>query len=147
MADAAHHRALERMYLAAPCNAYFKPAISIGDGTCEVRIAAREDLFHAARAVHGSVYFKVMDDAAYFATSSVVEDAFVVTVTFNVSFLRPITSGELVCRGNVVHTTKKLVLAETIVTDSDDHVIARGSGTFMRTATPLDAKLGYVRAL
>jgi uncharacterized protein (TIGR00369 family) len=131
------------MYLAAPCNVYFKPRITIGDGTCEVGIPVREDLFHAARAVHGSVYFKAMDDAAFFAASSVIDDMFVVTVSFNVTFHRPVTKGELVCAGKVVQSTKQLVFAEAVVTDSDGRTVARGNGTFVRSSIPLGKDLGY----
>lgn len=143
MASDAHHRALERMYLAAPCNVYFKPRITIGDGVCEVGIPVREDLFHAAHAVHGSVYFKAMDDAAFFAAHSVVDDMFIVTVSFNVTFHRPVTKGELVCKGRVVQSTKQLVFAEAEVFDSDNRTVARGSGTFVRTTIALSKDLGY----
>ena len=33
--------------------------------------------------MHGSVYFKALDDAAYFAVSSLVTDYLLVTVSFN----------------------------------------------------------------
>jgi acyl-coenzyme A thioesterase PaaI-like protein len=34
---------------------------------------------HSIHAVHGSVYFKALDDAAFFAVNSLVEDVFVLT--------------------------------------------------------------------
>ncbi len=46
-------------------------------------------LHHAGGAVHGANYFKAMDDAAFFAANSLVDDVFVLTVSFNVYFLRP----------------------------------------------------------
>jgi hypothetical protein len=55
-----HYRRLERLYLAAPTNAYYKPTVHIAHGTAEVRIQIRPDFFHAAAAVHGSVYFKLL---------------------------------------------------------------------------------------
>ena len=74
-----HFRRLERMYRAAPANEYFRPDISIEEGTAEVRLVVRPDFFHAASAVHGSVYFKLLDDATFFAASSLVDDVFVLT--------------------------------------------------------------------
>jgi acyl-coenzyme A thioesterase PaaI-like protein len=41
----------------------------------------------------GSVYFKMLDDAAFFAVNSIVEDVFVYTVSLNVQLLRPVASG------------------------------------------------------
>src|SRR5437660_10506789 len=78
-----HFRKLERMYAAAPINQYFRPALTVSEGRAEVTMAVQSDFFHAARAVHGSVYFKAMDDAAFFAVNSLVSDVFVLTVTFN----------------------------------------------------------------
>ncbi|HYC61743.1 MAG TPA: hypothetical protein VEK79_19470 [Thermoanaerobaculia bacterium] len=67
MDDTAEHwRRLEKLYLTAPTNAYYKPAIRIGNGICEIEVDARPDFHHAAHAVHGSVYFKLLDDADYF---------------------------------------------------------------------------------
>ncbi len=59
-----HHRKLERLYAAAPTNVYYRPIISVGAGVAEIQIDVRADFFHAAAAVHGSVYFKLLDDAA-----------------------------------------------------------------------------------
>ena len=52
-----HYRRLERMYLSAPANEYFRPKIRIGEGTAEVWLTGRPDFFHAASAVNGSVYW------------------------------------------------------------------------------------------
>lgn len=58
MKNEAHFRALERMCRAAPINEIFKPQIGVSEGAAEIEIEVRETLFHAAGAVHGSVYFK-----------------------------------------------------------------------------------------
>ena len=77
-----HYRKLERMYLGASINDYFRPAMTVSDGSARVVIPVRKDFFHAAGAVHGSVYFKAMDDAAFFAAASIVADVFVLTASF-----------------------------------------------------------------
>ena len=132
------------MYHAAPANVYFQPKMSVGEGGAEVRVAVRPDFFHAARAVHGSVYFKILDDATFFAASSLVTDVFVLTVSFNLYLLRPVTEGEMIARGRVVHRSKRLILAEAIATDGRGREIARGSGSFMPSATRLSPDIGYV---
>ena len=131
------------MYLAAPANEYFQPEIRIGEGTAEVRIAVRTDFFHAASAVHGSVYFKLLDDATFFAASSLVEDVFVLTASFNIYFLRPVSSGVMTAIGRVVSRSSRLLIGEGVITDDDGKEVARGSGTFMPSRTKLDARLGY----
>lgn len=131
------------MYAAAPANEYFHPEISVGDGVAEVRLTVRPDFFHAAGAIHGSVYFKLLDDATFFAASSLVPDVFVLTMSFNIYFLRPVTTGELRARGTVVSRSSRLLIGEGVITGDGGKEVARGTGTFMPSRTVLDERLGY----
>jgi len=138
-----HYRKLERLYLTAPVNEYYAPTIHIGDGCAEVVIPVRRDLHHAAHAVHGVAYFKVLDDAAFFAANSLVRDVFVLTTSFNVYFTRPVTEGEMRATGRVVHQSRRLLIAESRVVDSEGRELGRGSGTFMPSRIPLTPDVGY----
>lgn len=138
-----HFRKLERMYAQAPINAYFKPSLIVSEGSAEICIPIRTDFFHAASAVHGSVYFKAMDDAAFFACNSLRSDVFVLTVSFNLYFLRPVSTGEIRSFGRVIRHSSKLLVADAILTDSDGFEIGRGSGTFVPSNIPLNSDVGY----
>jgi uncharacterized protein (TIGR00369 family) len=143
-ADVKHFRALERMYLdAAAINDYFRPEITIGDGAAEVRIEVDPKFFHAAGAVHGSVYFKAMDDAAFFAANSVVADVFVLTTSFNIHLLRPITQGSLIATGVLVSATRSLLVADAELKDERGRLLGRGTGSFMRSRMLLADVPGY----
>jgi uncharacterized protein (TIGR00369 family) len=137
-----HFQALEAMYANGPINRFFRPLIHVGEGAAEIRMAVRADMHHAAHAAHGAVYFKMLDDAAFFAVQSLVTDTFVLTVSFQLYLLAPVADGEMVATGKVVHQTKRLFLAESVVAVGDK-VIARGNGSFMRSGTRLDEKVGY----
>ncbi len=138
-----HFRRLERMYASAPINAFFAPALTVSDGRAEVTISVRPDFFHAAHAVHGSVYFKALDDAAFFAANSVIHAVFVLTVSFNIVLLSPVTRGTLVATGQLVHRSGNLLVAEALLNDDRDRTVARGSGTFMHSKIPLGPAVGY----
>ena len=138
-----HLRKLERMYLGAPANVYFQPRIRIEPGLAEVRLAVRPDFFHAAGAAHGACYFKVLDDATFFAVSSLVEEVFVLTTTFSLYLTRPIDSGEMVATGRVVHRSRRIYVAEGVVVNDEGKEIARGSGTFMPSEKRLTVEMGY----
>jgi len=139
-----HFRRLERMYAAAPINQYFAPRLHIPEaGVAELRLTIRPDFHHAARAAHGAVYFKVLDDATFFAANSLVEDMFVVTVSFNIYLTRPVSEGEIVGRGRVVSRSKRLYLAEGVLEDERGREIARGSGTFMPSTVSLTELSAY----
>jgi len=137
-----HYRKLERMYLSAPVNRIYSPKIQIDEGRAVVEIEVGEQFFHAANAVHGAVYFKALDDAAFFAANSLVTDTFVLTVSFNVYFTRPVSEGTLRGEGRVVSRSKSLVIAEAVLFNGDVEV-ARGSGSFVPSKIELSEKLGY----
>lgn len=139
----AHWRALERMYHGAKINAFFRPSLHIeGEGAATVRMPVRPDMHHAANAAHGAVYFKMLDDAAFFAVQSLVTDVFVLTSSFNLHLLAPVVDGEMVSTGKVVHQSKRLFIAESVL-EVEGKVVARGSGTFLKSSTRLGPDLGY----
>jgi len=131
------------MYASAPLNAHYKPTMHISDGRAEVTIPVRRELFHAANAVHGELYFKCLDDATFFAVNSLVDDVFVLTVSFNLYLTRPISEGEMRATGRVVYRSRQLFVAEAELMDQDGREIGRGSGTFMRSAIRLSPDIGY----
>jgi len=138
-----HYRALEKMYASAPCNQCYEPTIHISHGTAEVVIPMQKKFFHSGGTAHGSVYFKALDDAAYFAVSSLVTDLFVVTASFTVHILRPISQGEMRARGGVVFASEHLFVAESTIFDSRGREIARGSGDFIKSKIKLSLETGY----
>jgi uncharacterized protein (TIGR00369 family) len=132
------------MYLtAATINEYFRPRLTVGDGTAEVGIDVDPKFFHAAGSVHGTVYFKAMDDAAFFAANSLVDDVFVLTTGFNLHLLRPISEGTLIARGTVVSATRSLLIADAELRDDRDRLMGRGTGSFMRSKMKLAEIPGY----
>ena len=64
MTDEQHFLALQNMYKAAPINDFYNPSMTVAKGSATIEIDVKPDFFHAAMAVHGSVYFKMLDDAA-----------------------------------------------------------------------------------
>ena len=128
-----HFRSLERMYLSAKFNEIFRPELTIREGKAEVSFDAGPHLHHAGNAVHGSNYFKALDDAAFFAVNSLVEDVFVLTVTFNIQLLRPISEGRMIAAGKVVNAGRTLWVADSTLVDERGRLLGRGTGTFMRS--------------
>ncbi len=143
MPHAGHYRKLERAYLAAPCNAGLDLALTIEDGRCRIELPVRPGLCHAAGAVHGSWYFKLLDDAAFFAANSQVEDRFLLTASYQVDLFRPVRNGSMVAEGRLIHRSRRLFVAEATVADGRGRLVGRGSGTFVVSEIPLDESVGY----
>lgn len=140
-----HFQKLERMYLSAPINTiiYEGITIRISHEKAELSLAVSEKYFHAAKGMHGSVYFKLLDDAAFFAVNSIVEDVFVYTVSFNIQLLRPFSGGIIKSEGEIKFRSKNVFIADSFLTDENDKIIGRGSGNFMRSRIQLDERIGY----
>jgi uncharacterized protein (TIGR00369 family) len=138
-----HYRKLERMYRRAPINEFFKPEILISHGTAEIKIEVHSRFFHAANAVHGSVYFKSLDDAAFFAVSSLVDDYFVLTSNFNLYLHAPVTAGTMRSVGKVVRGGGSSFLAEAVLYNDQNEEIARGSGMFVKSKIKFVPEMGY----
>ena len=138
-----HFVALENMYLSAPINDIYKPRIDVFEGKSEIEIELNKNFYHAAGAVHGSVYFKMLDDAAFFAANSLEREVFVLTTSFTIYLTRPVSSGIMKSVGEVVNRTKSQFIAESIVYNSEGKEIARGNGIFVRGKFKLADALGY----
>jgi uncharacterized protein (TIGR00369 family) len=131
------------MYLAAPINEIYRPTIKISEGAATIEIALSERFHHSAGAVHGSVYFKMLDDAAFFAAASLEPEFFVLTNSFTTYLTRPVASGRFRSEGTVVNRTRTQFLAEAVVYDEGGREVGRGNGIFVRGRTPLGEASGY----
>lgn len=138
-----HYAALESMYQAAPINTIYQPRMTVTEGAAVIEIDVKPELFHAAHAVHGSSYFKMLDDAAFFAANSLEPDVFVLTTSFTTYITRPISEGKMVAKGKVVNQNKSQFIAEAIVYDGSGIEIGRGNGIFVRSKMRLEDAMGY----
>jgi uncharacterized protein (TIGR00369 family) len=141
----AHYRALESLYRHAPINALFESELEIvEEGLARIRFEIRETVFHAAGAAHGTTYFKMLDDAAFYACNSLVTDRFLLTTAFNLLFTRPLRAGPVVAEGRWASGRRRVLVGEARLIDADGEEAARGTGTFMRSHIPLSTLPGYV---
>lgn len=139
-----HYRKLERMYAAAPINEYFAPRLRVEQGAAELQIDVRPDFHHAAGAMHGVVYFKALDDATFFAANSLVKDVFVLTASFEIEFLKPVTTGTIIARAHVTSEEEKRIVAVGELFDSADRLVGRGVGRFARSRLALTPDVHYL---
>jgi uncharacterized protein (TIGR00369 family) len=140
-----HFRKLERMYLSAPINKelYQGITISISNEKAELTLNVEPKFFHAANAIHGSVYFKMLDDAAFFAVNSIIQDVFVYTVSLNIQLLRPVSQGIIRSVGELKFKSTNLFIADSTLFDENNKLAGRASGNFMKSKIELSREIGY----
>ena len=140
----AHLRALEALYASAPINGLFESRIALPQaGRSRITFRVHSDSFHAAGAAHGTLYFKMLDDAAFYAANGLVSDRFLLTTAFNLHFTKPMKDGEAIAEGRWVSGRRRVFVAEARIVDSTGEECARGTGTFLRSHIALAGLSGY----
>jgi uncharacterized protein (TIGR00369 family) len=141
---AAHFRALESLYRSAPVNQLFESSLEIvEEGYARIHFTLSEAVFHAAGAAHGTIYFKMMDDATFYACNSLVTDRFLLTTAFNLHFTRPLRAGPVIAEGRWVGGRKRVYVGDARLLDGEGEEAARGTGTFLRSHIALSSLPGY----
>ncbi|QFT76380.1 PaaI family thioesterase [Erythrobacter sp. THAF29] len=139
-----HYRALERLYNSAPINRKFASSLEItGEGRSRLTFTVDESAYHAAGAAHGTIYFKMLDDAAFYAANTLATDRFLLTTSFNLHFTKPVRAGEVIAEGRWVSGKRRVFVAESRLIDAEGDEIGRGTGTFMRSRIALSSLDGY----
>ncbi|WBO22594.1 PaaI family thioesterase [Sphingomonas abietis] len=142
--ERAHFAALEGLYAAAPINRLFASRLEVvGPGLSRIHFDVDERVYHAAGAAHGTIYFKMLDDAAFYAANTLVSDRFLLTTAFNLLLTRPVRAGPLIAEGRWVSGRRRVLVGDARLIDSDGEEVARGTGTFMRSHIPLSSLPGY----
>jgi uncharacterized protein (TIGR00369 family) len=142
--EEAHLRALEALYDSAPVNRLFESRLSLPEaGRSEISFTVSPDAFHAAGAAHGTLYFKMLDDAAFYAANGLVSDRFLLTTAFNLHFTKPMRVGPARAEGRWISGRRRVFVAEARIVDQSGEECARGTGTFLRSHIALSGLGGY----
>lgn len=132
------------MYNAAPIhNFYQNIELQMSEKAAKIILPIDERYFHAGMSAHGSVYFKLLDDAAYFACQSVILDNFIVTTAFNTQLLRPITSGIIHAEGKMEFESNQMYSASSKLYDEKGRLCGSGHGQFLKSRVELSSVEGY----
>ncbi|MCC9134975.1 PaaI family thioesterase [Pontibacter silvestris] len=139
-----HYQKLEMLYHSANIQEFYSDSkIHVAHEKAEILLPIEPKFFHGSQAIHGSVYFKLLDDAAYFAVASLVKDVFIVTSSFQINLIRPVDRGNLKAIGTVRSKARNLFVAEATLYSDKGKEVAFGTGQFMKTPKALTELEGY----
>ena len=140
----AHLRALESLYASAPVNQLFESELRLIEaGSSRIDFTVAPSSYHAAGAAHATLYFKMLDDAAFYAANALVSDRFLLTTAFNLHFTKPMKDGRARAEGRWISGRRRVFVAEARIVDSSGEECARGTGTFLRSHIALSGLDGY----
>jgi len=138
-----HYQKLENMMHTSPFVSFAGARVHVYKGEAHITLPVRKELHHAAGAMHGALYFLALDNAAFFAANSLVEDVFVLTTSFTTYITRPVSEGIVTSVGKVVNRNRTQFICESVLCDEKEVEIARATGIFVRSKIPLSDKIGY----
>ncbi len=104
----------------------------VAEGYARLRLPVGERLLQLYGVVHGGVAATLADSCVGVALISLLEPPLSsTTVEMKVNYLAPVTHGELVAEGRIVHKGRTLALGEADVRDHNGRLIAKALATYM----------------
>lgn len=133
---------LSKLLPFAPINKLYQPHnLQVGRGTASLEMPVLPQFFNGGMTVHGSVFFKGLDETAWFAANSLASEFAFATTSFSTYLLRLVRKGNLQVKAHVVSATKNLVVVDAEMFNDGDAVVAKGTGTFQPTSIPITTLL------
>jgi uncharacterized protein (TIGR00369 family) len=98
-------------------------------GNVILQLNIEENHINGIQTVHGGVIATLIDNIIGATIASIVNLPST-TINLNIQYLSPAKTGVLTARANILHLGYKIVTGEGIISDSENNVIAKGTGTF-----------------
>ncbi len=122
------------MYNQMPFNEDLKPQMEfINLGECKVKAEVNPRFFHGGGIIHGSIIFRLLDDACTFAAWSYVEDKVCVTKSLHIHYQSPIHTGTMQAYGKVLdisQTANEITVEGSLM--NEDKEVARCTAVIAR---------------
>jgi uncharacterized protein (TIGR00369 family) len=106
---------------------------NLASGSATLGIRVRKKLTQNNRVVHGGAIASLIDSATAFAIITLLAPGEkVTTVDLTISYLRPVTSGRLVCTAKVLRAGRRLLVVSAEVSDGRQKLVATALSTYIR---------------
>jgi acyl-CoA thioesterase len=107
--------------------------VDLNAGEAIVRLEMRDELRQPHGLLHGGATASVIDTAMAFAVvTKLAENEKASTVDLTVHYLRPVTTGAIVCTAKVVKTGKRLLTVSAEVVNDEKKLIATALSTYTK---------------
>lgn len=144
-----HFRNLEKMYESAKINqlVFSGSRLEVCEHIARITFPVFPQFHHAMDAMHGCVYFKMLDDACYFSAASSEFEFFLLTKSFTIHFLRPHNEGIVLAEGRFLGEKNGVLESEGTLWNESGKIVAKGSGVFARSKSKLQGVSAYSNGL
>ena len=105
----------------------------IETGIASLEMPVRKELTQNHGVVHGGAMASLIDSATAFAIISLLEpDEKVTTVDLTISYLRPVTTGTLLCTAKVLRSGRRLIAVSAEVFDDTQRLVSTALSTYIK---------------
>ena len=133
-----YEKALRRAAEAAPIYQLLQIHLDrIDTGFARFRMPFRKELTQAYGVAHGGAIATLADTAVAFALMTIIQPGEkVTTAEFKINFFSAVNSGEMIGEARIVHTGKRLAVADMAVKDQNGELVAKGMATYAIIGAP-----------
>lgn len=107
----------------------------VEDGLFHTRLTVRPEHRQQDGFVHAGVIATMADHTAGYAAYTIVSgDVRILSIEFKINFFKPAAGDELVCRSNVIHPGRTVIVSESdvfSVSGTDEKRVSRATVTLM----------------
>ena len=125
-------------YLKHPMHNGLDLSIDYESGNANLSMKIHSSTLNLVGILHGAHYFKLMDDACFFAALSLKKSKFVATANFTIHYFRPASSGRLIAVARVLEHFGSRYVCECVIKDEGGKKYGCGSGLFVEPKHPYD---------
>jgi uncharacterized protein (TIGR00369 family) len=106
--------------------------VEVRAGYSRFRLPFRQELTQPMGVMHGGALASVADSAVAIALWGLVGmDKAFTTIEMKINYTAPVSSGEVIAEGHIVHCGRKTALGDVTVRDENGRLVAKCLATYM----------------
>ena len=125
-------------YLKHPMHHNLNMNVELGKNSATITMTIHDSVINLVGILHGAIYFKLIDDACFFAALSAQESSFVATSNMTIHYLKPASKGVLIAHAKMITKQGRKYLCECEIKDEEGTIYTYGSGSFIEPKKSYD---------
>ncbi|GAB4344585.1 MAG: hypothetical protein Kow0099_24110 [Candidatus Abyssubacteria bacterium] len=106
--------------------------VEAGPGYSRFRLPFRKELTQPFGVLHGGALATIADSAVAIALWGLVgTDKAFTTVEMKINYIAPVSSGEVIAEGNIIHCGKRTALGEVTLRNGEGRLVGKCLATYM----------------
>jgi uncharacterized protein (TIGR00369 family) len=127
-------------YINHPMHKPLNMSVALKEKSAKITMSVHSSVLNFVGILHGSIYFKLMDDACFFAVIATNQSSFVVTSNMTVNYIKPVSEGMIITHASVITKRGRLYLCESHITNLEGSILAHATGSFIEPKTTYEYK-------